>query len=82
MEIVFNIFDKMSVDEVELVDFDTREIWENLSEWDNLENPLAPLSVSQDQSILELTAFCVNKFTAPPVSIELNLYTHIDVTFD
>jgi len=61
----------MSVDEVEFEEVDTREVWENLSEWDNLENPIAPLTDLQDKSILELTAFCVNKFSAAPVSVRL-----------
>ena len=62
---------KMSMDEVEFEDgVDTPEIWENLSEWDNLDNPLAPLSDVQEKSILDLTAFCGNKFSAPSVSIK------------
>ena len=61
----------MSMDEVEIEEVDTREVWENLSEWNNLENPLAPLNEVQDKSILELTAFCVNKFSPPAVSVGL-----------
>nr|CAG4642358.1 EOG090X02EM [Evadne anonyx] len=60
----------MSMDEVEIEEVDTREVWENLSEWNNLDNPLAPLSDVQDKSILELTAFCVNKFSPPAKSYD------------
>nr|CAG4643064.1 EOG090X02EM [Ilyocryptus agilis] len=40
------------------VDAEERQVWENLSEWDNLEQPLAPLSEDQQKSILELGALC------------------------
>lgn len=40
---------------------DDRRVWENLSEWDNLDNPLAPLTDEQQQSILELASLCSNR---------------------
>ncbi|XP_046442585.1 conserved oligomeric Golgi complex subunit 3-like isoform X2 [Daphnia pulex] len=41
-----------------------REVWENLAEWDNLENPLAPLTEEQQKTIIELAALCDHKLTA------------------
>jgi len=40
---------------------DDRRVWENLSEWDNLDNPLAPLTDEQQKSILELASLCSNQ---------------------
>ncbi len=40
---------------------DDRRVWENLSEWDDLDNPLAPLTDEQQQSILELASLCSNQ---------------------
>lgn len=45
-----------------------REVWENLAEWDNLENPLAPLTEEQQKTIIELAALCDHKLTAQDVS--------------
>lgn len=42
---------------------DERQIWENLSEWDDLENPLAPLTEDQQKSIIELASLCDNSLT-------------------
>lgn len=48
-----------------------REVWENLAEWDNLENPLAPLTEEQQKTIIELAALCDHKLTAQDVSLLL-----------
>ncbi|XP_057364562.1 conserved oligomeric Golgi complex subunit 3-like [Daphnia carinata] len=40
-----------------------REVWENLAEWDNLEDPLAPLTEEQQITILELAAICDQKLS-------------------
>lgn len=41
-----------------------RRVWENLAEWDNLDDPLAPLTEEQQNSILELATLCDHKLTA------------------
>ena len=46
-----------------------REVWENLAEWDNLENPLAPLTDEQQKTILELAALCDHKLSVEDVSL-------------
>ena len=47
---------------------DKRQIWESLSDWDNFDQPLAPLNDEQLNSIIELTAFSTNKYF-PPCSV-------------
>ncbi|XP_045025748.1 conserved oligomeric Golgi complex subunit 3 isoform X2 [Daphnia magna] len=47
-----------------------REVWENLAEWDNLENPLAPLTEEQQKTILELAAICDQKLSVEDESTE------------
>lgn len=51
------------------------EVWVNLAEWDNLENPLAPLSEEEQKSILFLAALCDHKLTIQDVSLILSLFT-------
>lgn len=46
-----------------------REVWENLAEWDNLEDPLAPLTEEQQKTILELAALCDHKLSVQDVSL-------------
>jgi hypothetical protein len=46
-----------------------REVWENLAEWDNLENPLAPLTEEQQKTIIELAALCDHKLAVQDVSL-------------
>lgn len=46
-----------------------REVWENLAEWDNLDDPLAPLSEDQQKSILELASLCDHKLAVQDVSL-------------
>ncbi len=48
-----------------------REVWENLAEWDNLENPLAPLTEEQQKTIIELAALCDHKLTVQDVSLKI-----------
>ena len=48
-----------------------REVWENLAEWDNLENPLAPLTEEQQKTILDLAALCDHKLTVQDVSLTI-----------
>lgn len=49
------------------MDSEERQVWENLAEWDNLEDPLAPLTEEQQQSILELASLCDHKLTVQDV---------------
>lgn len=59
-----------------------REVWENLAEWDNLENPLAPLTEEQQKTILELAAICDQKLSVEDVSLlnSVILYVILNVT--
>lgn len=59
-----------------------REVWENLAEWDNLENPLAPLTEEQQKTIIELATLCDQKLSVEDVSLSnsITLYYAIDVT--
>ncbi|XP_046649616.1 conserved oligomeric Golgi complex subunit 3-like isoform X2 [Daphnia pulicaria] len=56
-----------------------REVWENLAEWDNLENPLAPLTEEQQKTIIELAALCDHKLTAQDETTETKAPTPLYV---
>ena len=56
-----------------------REVWENLAEWDNLDNPLAPLTEEQQKTILELAALCDHKLSVQDVRLNLR-FLSLDFT--
>jgi hypothetical protein len=45
------------------------QIWELVAEWDNLEQPLAPLSDEQQKTILDLSNLCANKLWIAPKAV-------------
>lgn len=53
----------------DLTEDEKKKVWENLAEWDNLENPLAPLNDEQLQSVHVLAKYCDPKYalTSAPV---------------
>nr|CAG4649154.1 EOG090X02EM [Scapholeberis mucronata] len=51
--------------DVSIMSIDEHQVWANLAEWDNLDDPLAPLTEEQQRSILELAALCDHKLTVP-----------------
>lgn len=50
-----------------LTEDEKKKVWENLAEWDSLENPLAPLTDEQLHSVHVLAKFCDPKLTGPTV---------------
>lgn len=46
------------------------QVWELVAEWDNLDQPLAPLNEQQQKSVLELTDLCANRFLlSTPINV-------------
>nr|CAG4634655.1 EOG090X02EM [Alona affinis] len=46
-----------------LAEEEETQVWENLAEWDNLENPLAPLTEEQEKAIMQLASLCNSQLT-------------------
>nr|CAG4647727.1 EOG090X02EM [Moina brachiata] len=52
----------------DLTEDEKKKVWENLAEWDSLENPLAPLTDEQLHSVHVLAKYCDPKLTGPTES--------------
>ena len=52
------------------------QIWELVAEWDNLEQPLAPLSDEQQKTILDLSNLCANKLWIAPKAVS-NMFENV-----